>query len=330
MVRRALRLAFLAAALGAAASGQAAAQSLSQIGKIDLGPVAGSINGLALDYAHQRMFVLEGGAGRLAVIDLATGTVSQTLTGLSEAKGLARAPTDDRLYVATSEGKLALFAGVPLQPAAGISLGPDLGPPLYDAGSERIYLDYGAKKIAIIDTTHNKHWDDIRLNGRPGAMAMEDGGSLIYVAEAGAKRVMVADRDGNKQVTTWSSGDNADAAALALDEEAGRLIAAYRQPASIVWFDIADGTIKGHTDGCAKAGQLIADNGRNVIYLTCGEGRIDIYRRDGNGNYAKGGSVATAPDATAALLVPTSGRLYLAVPSLNGAPAEVRIYAPPS
>jgi len=36
------------------------------------------------------------------------------------------------------------------------------------------------------------------------------------------------------------------------------------------------------------------------------------------------------PGATAAVLVPTSGRLYLAAPAAGGHAAEVRIYAPAS
>jgi hypothetical protein len=327
--RRALIAVAIAAALLAAGTLPAvAADPLSKVASISLGEVAGPINGLALDFANQRLFVLEGGAGRLAVVDLAAASVSQTVEGLAAPTGLARAPADNRLYVGTGEGKVAIYAGVPLAPQAGISMGPDLGTLHYDAGSERIYLGFGAKKIAILDTTHNKHWQDIRLDGRPGPVALEDGGSLLFVGAAGERRIMVADRDGNKQTASWATGEHGDPVSLALDEDAGRLVAAFNQPAGLAWFDLADGTMKGAAEACAKPGQLLADNSRNRIYLTCGDGRIDVYRRDDAGNYAKTGSVDTVAGATAALLVPISGRLYLAVPSAGGQPAEIRIYAP--
>ncbi len=330
MVRCALKPIVLAAALAVATFRPAAAEQLSQIGSIGLGIVAGAINGLALDYANQRLFVLEGGAGRLVVVDLVAGAVSQTLSGIAAPQGLARAPADNRLYVATGEGKLVVYAGVPLKPQAGLSLGLDLGALHYDAGSERIYVDLGSKKIAIVDTTHNKHWEDIRLDGKPGPLALEDGGSRIFVGAVADKRILVADRDGNKQSGAWSSGDNADPAALALDEDGGRLVAAFRHPAGIAWFDLTDGALKGRIDACADPGQLLADSGRSVVYLTCGEGHIEIFRRDGSGNYAKAGAIDTVVGATAALLIPTSGRFYLAVPSTDGRPAEIRIYAPAS
>ncbi len=328
--RRALKPILFAALVAAAWFRPAIAEPLNKIGSIALGPVAGPINALALDYANQRLFVLEGGAGQLVVVDLAAGAVSQTIEGLAAPTGLARAPADNRLYVGTGEGKIAIYAGVPLAPQPGISLGPDLGPLHYDPGSERIYLGFGAKKIAILDTTHNKHWQDIRLDGRPGPLALEDGGSLIFVGAVGDKRILVVDRDGNKQTGSWSTGDNAEPVALALDEDAGRLIAAFQRPAGIAWFDLADGTLKGRLDACAKPGQLLSDGSRSTVYLTCGEGRIEIFHRDATGNYAKTGSLDTASEATAALLVPISGRLYLAVPAMNGQPAEIRIYAPAS
>ena len=328
--RRPLTSITIAAVLALVAFRPAFGGPLSKVDSIGLGVVAGPINGLALDYANQRLFVLEGGAGRLVVIDLAAGSVNQTIQGLAAPTGLARAPADNRLYVGTGEDRIAVYSGVPLAPQAGISLGPNLGPLHYDAGSERIYLAYGAKKIAILDTTHNKHWKDIRLDGRPGPLVLDDGGSRAFIGAAGEKRIIVADRDGNTETGSWATGDNADAVSLAIDEDAGRLIAAFRQPAGLAWFDLTDGVLKGRIEACAMPGQLLADASRGTVYLTCADGRIDVFQRDAIGNYAKTGSVETVAGATAALLVPISGRLYLAVPAANGQPAEIRIYAPAS
>ena len=155
----------------------------------------------------------------------------------------------------------------------GIALGPDLGALQYDASNERVYLPFGAKKFAILDATHNKHWNDIRLDGRPGAFALEEGGTRAFVAAVGEKRIMIADREGNKQTGSWPTGDYGDAASLALDEDAGRLIVAFRQPAAIAWFDLADGSMKGHADACAKPGQVLADSSRSAALS-------DLRRRD--------------------------------------------------
>ena len=329
MVRRRTLTSFSAAAALAVFFTQSVfADELTKTGSIALGNVPGPIGALTLDYANQRLFVLESGAGRLDVVDLEGSKVSQTIDKLDAPTGMARAPTENRLYIGTSGGKVAVYSGVPLVAETTIPLGQDLGALQYDASNERVYLPLGTNKFAILDATHNKHFDNMRLDGRAGAFAMEDGGTRVFLAAAGERRIMIADRQTNKQAGSWQTGDFTDAASLALDEDGGRLIAAFGQPAAIAWFDLADGSLKGHADSCSKPGQLMADGSRGVLYLTCGDGSIEIFKRDASGNYAKSASLETAPGATTALLVPLSGRIYLAVPSANGKPAEIRIYAP--
>ncbi len=305
----------------------AAAAPLTQIGSIALGPVKGAIGALAIDYAHQRLFVLEPDAGSLAVADLDRGSIVQTVTGLAAPRGLARAPTDDRLYVSTGDGKLMVYAGVPLSAESPIDLGPNPGALHYDPGSERIYVGFGGRKIAVIDSTHNKHWENIRLDGEPGPLALEDQGSRIFIAAGGQPRIIVADRDGNKQTGSWDTG-HGEAAAVALDEDGGLLLAAFAHPSALAWFDLASGAAKGQATACASPGDLLSDPDRHRVYLACGEGRIEVFGRDAGGSYARLGAVDTVKGATAALLAPTSGRLYLGVPAEGGRPAEVRIYAP--
>ncbi len=323
-----MRRVLSAAAIIALLSGAAVAAPLVQTGSIHLGAVGGPIADLNIDYANQRLFVLEPGAGALAVADLGSGTLVQTVTGLNDPRGLARAPTDNRLYVSTAQGKLQIFAGVPLKPEGEIDVGPNPGPLHYDAGSERIYLDFAGRKIGIIDSTHNKHWENIRLDGSPGPMALEDLGSRIFAAALDEPRILVADRDGNRQIGSWSTGAAGAAAALALDEDAGRLVAAFGKPPALAWFDLQDGTLKGQAPTCAEPGELLADPGHRRIYLTCADGSIQVFARGADGGYADIGSIATAKGAVAAVLVPTSGRLYLGVPAEAGRPAEIRIYAP--
>jgi DNA-binding beta-propeller fold protein YncE len=325
---RCLSVAVCLALLSLAARADAAA--LTQVGSIPLGQVKGAISVLVIDYANQRLFALAPEAGALAVADLDSGSLKQTVTGISQPHGLARAPTDDRLYISTGQGRLMVYAGVPLKAEGAVEIGPNPGALYYDPGSERIYLGFGGHKIGIIDSTHNKHWENIRLDGVPGPLALEGQGSRVFVGAVGEARILVADRDGYKQTASWSTGSNGDPAALALDEDGGRLLAAFRHPSALGWFDLADGSLKGQVATCAEPGQLLSDIGRHRVYLTCGDGEIQVFARDASGAYADIGSVATAKHAVAAVLVPTSGRLYLGVPAEGSQPAEIRIYAPAS
>ena len=323
-----VRVLTAAAVLAGLAFGRAEAAPLTQIGSIPLGDAKGAIADLGMDYANQRLFVLEPDAGTLAVVDLEGAKIAQSITGLADPRGLARAPTDNRLYVSTSGGKLMIYQGAPLKAEGSVEVGTNPGMLHYDAGSERIYLGLGGRKVAIIDSTHNKHWDNIRLDAEPGPLVLEDNGSRIFVGAAGEPRILVADRDGNKQTGSWSTSPNGPAEAVALDEDGGLLLAAFRQPAAIAWFDLNDGSLKGTAPACAEPGQLLTDDSRHRAYLICGDGKIQVFARDAAGAYAEIGSVPTDKGAVAALLVPTSGRLFLGVPAEAGHGAEIRIYAP--
>jgi DNA-binding beta-propeller fold protein YncE len=313
---------------GIVATAAAEAAPLTQIGSIPLGDAKGPIAELGIDYANQRLFVLEPEAKALAVADLASAQLAQTLPGINDPRGLARAPTDDRLFVATGSGKVMIYAGVPLKAEGSLDLKGTPGPLYYDASNERIYLGLSGRKIAMIDTTHNKHLDNIRLDAEPGPLALEDNGSRIFIGAVDDPRILLVDRADNKQSGSWSTGADGAPAALGLDEDGGRLLAAFRQPAVLAWFDLNDGTAKGSVPACAEPGQLLVDGGRHRVYLTCGEGKVEVFGRDASGAYAEVGSIPTAKGAISAVLVPTSGRLFVGVPAESGHGAEIRIYAP--
>ena len=118
----------------------ALAALLTPAGSIPLGFPKGAISDLGFDYANRRLFALEPDAAKLVVVDLLGGAVSQTLRGLWAPQGLAHEPPNGQLYVALGGGQLAVFQGVPLQRTATIPIGPNLGPPSYDAGTTQVYF----------------------------------------------------------------------------------------------------------------------------------------------------------------------------------------------
>jgi len=321
-----ITLLVLAAAIGA--TNLASAAQLALIGSIPVGPVVGQITDLEFDHANRRLFVLERDSAAIAVIDLPTETVTQTLRGMKAPRGLAHEPPNSQFYVALGDGKLVVLQGAPLRWTATMNIGSNLGPPYYDAGSTRVYIGHDHRAISVIDTALNRTLPGIGLDGDPGPLAFENLGTRMFAGAVGEKRILVADRATSKQLGSWSTGDSGDAAALALDEDAGLLIVAFRKPAGFAWFDLMGGSPRGRIEACAEPGDLLVDGIQARVYLTCGEGRIEIFQRGSAGNYSEVGAIDTQPGATAALLAPGGGRLYLAVPAASGRSAEIHIYAP--
>ena len=75
--------------LALATAAPAPAPLLTAAGVIPLGVPKGEISDLAIDYADRRLFVLERDAGGVAVVELPSGVVTQTLSRLPSPRGLA-------------------------------------------------------------------------------------------------------------------------------------------------------------------------------------------------------------------------------------------------
>jgi hypothetical protein len=115
---------------------------------------------------------------------------------------------------------------------------------------------------------------------------------------------------------------------MALDEPNHRLFAGCRKPARLVIFDtqsgnpVADLAIPGDTD------DLFYDAKRKLIYISCGEGFIDVVEQRSANDYRRIAKVPTASGARTCSFSPDLGRLYLAVPERANQKSEIRVYQP--
>ena len=71
---------------------------------------------------------------------------------------------------------------------------------------------------------------------------------------------------------------------------------------------------------------LFYDAARKRLYVSGGEGYIDVFQEQDAGRFGRVAHMATAAGARTSLFVPDQSRLYLAVPHRGNQKAEVRIY----
>ena len=84
--------------------------------------------------------------------------------------------------------------------------------------------------------------------------------------------------------------------------------------------EVAAISIPGDTD------DLFFDAARKRLYVSGGEGFVDVLQEQEAGRFARVAHVATAAGARTSLFVPEQSRLYLAVPHRGTQKAEIRIY----
>jgi len=327
MKARALMAALLVAAIGATASAAEPAP-LELEAKIALGKVSGRIDHLAVDAAHQRLFVAELGNDSLGVVDLQGRSVMRPIKGLHEPQGVGYLAATDTVYVANAgDGSVVIFRGAALAPAGRLDLKSDADNIRVDAAANRVYVGYGSGALAVIDGTTQAKLADIPLPAHPEGFQLDPASRRIYVNVPDAQQIAVVDRDAGRPVATWRVPGAAANFPMAVDGDGRRVLAVFRHPARLVAFDAADGAVAANLPTCGDADDVFIDARRSRVYVSCGEGYIDVFAASGAG-FAPVGRVPTASGARTSIFVPALDRLYLAVRAGGREAAAIWIFRP--
>jgi DNA-binding beta-propeller fold protein YncE len=297
--------------------------------KIGLGDVHGRIDHLAADLKRRRLYVAELGNDSVGVVDLEAGRVHQTLRGLKEPQGIGYEAQTDTLYVANArDGSVLFFKGEDLTPLGSLDLGEDADNVRIDEATHRVWVGYGSGALAVIDPDSRRKIADIPLKAHPESFRLASGGPAIYVNVPDAGQIAVVDRTAGKQVATWKTDDLRSNYPLALDE-GGQVLVVFRHPARLAVFRAQDGQRVQALDTCGDSDDLFVDTKRHRVYVTCGEGFIDVFSRDAGG-YQHSGKLTTSAGARTSLFVPELDRLYLAVRAASATPASIWVIRPES
>ena len=296
--------------------------------KIPLGKVNGRIDHFAIDLGRQRLFVAELGNDSIGVIDFKERKVLRRLTGFKNPQGIAYEPSTDLLFVANAgDGSVRLFQGADLAPAGRIDLGDDADNIRVDARAKRVYVGYGSGAIAVIDPLHRAKIGVIPIKAHPEGFQLDPDSPRIFANVPDAKQIAVVDRDTGKQSATWAIGDARANFPMAIDAGQKRVLAVFRKPAKLVAYGAADGAVVADVATCGDSDDIFVDAKRRRIYISCGEGFIDVFELRDAG-YQRIGHIASVPGARTSLFVPELDRLFVAVRATAVEPAAVWVFKP--
>ena len=113
---------------------------------------------------------------------------------------------------------------------------------------------------------------------------------------------------------------------MALDEASHRLFVGCRRPAKVLIYETTTGKESGSFDIVGDTDDLFFDAARKRVYVTGGEGYLDVFQEEDATRFARIAQIPTAAGARTSLFVPEQARLYLAVPHRGDQKAEIRIY----
>jgi DNA-binding beta-propeller fold protein YncE len=294
---------------------------------IDLPQVEGRIDHLALDAARQQMFVAALGNNTVEVLDLAKGVRARSLPGFHEPQGIVVLPDSNLVAVANGQsGDLVLLDAHDGSVKRTIPLSEDADNVRYDAAARCVYVAHGSGAISAVDPAKGQVLGEVRLPGHPESFQLERGGSRMYANVPAAGAVAVINRQTMKLEATWPLAGGKANYPLVLDEEGHRLFVGCRQPAKVLIFDTASGRQVGAFEISGDTDDLFFDAVRKRLYISCGEGFVDVFQQQDASHFTRAAHVTTAPGARTSLYVPEQNRLYLAVPHRGGQKAEIRVY----
>ena len=296
--------------------------------KIPLGDVRGRIDHMAVDLARHRLFVAALGNGSLAVVDLEAQRLDRMIGELSEPQGVGYDPATDTLYVANAgDSSVRLFKGSDLLPSGRIELGSDADNIRVDSKAGRIVIGNGDGALTIIDAVTNSKIASAPLKAHPESFQLDSNTGRIFVNIPKAGTIDVVDRTSGATIASWPTAGRSANFAMALDRAREHVIAAFRSPAELGIFSSATGSFIASVPTCGDVDDLFLDSKRDRIYVSCGEGFVDVLAADGT-SYRQVAHIATAPGARTSLFVPELDRFLLAVPAKGETAAAIWIFRP--
>ena len=313
----------------AATSAQTASPPLILEAKILLGEVSGRIDHLGIDVKRQRLLVAELGNNSLGVVDLAAGKVLRRIPDFSEPQGVAYAPSSDSVFVANAgDGSVHVLRGEDLAPIGRIELGDDADNVRVDTAPNRVLVGYGKGALAVIDPVSLSKIADIRLKAHPEGFQIDETGTQVFVNVPDAREISVVDLAGGSTQSLPTQGAGANFP-MAIDGEAHRILVVFRSPPTLMALSSQDGYVAAKIETCGDADDVFVDRKRGRVYVSCGEGVVDVLEPDEAG-YRRLARVPTVAGARTSLFVPELDRLFVAVRAGSNEPASIWVFRPAS
>ena len=300
---------------------------------ITLTGVSGKFDHFAIDLAGNRLFAAATGNHSVEVIDLATGKVAQSITGLSKPHGLAWIAATQTLYVADGAlAELRQYRGSPLALAGTLKLSDDADDMVYSEAGKLLFVGHGGSdsvpgRIAVVDTVSFQIKAEIPVATHPEALDIDLEHQRIFANIADSGEVAVIDGADRSAPRSWKLKGADHNVPLAYDSQYSVLYVACRAPAVLLALDGSTGIELARIPIAAGADDLFYDQAGNRVYVITGAGEVDIVQADSRKALRLLGKVSTAAGAKTALFVPSQSLLYVGVPAVAPAPSEVRVYS---
>jgi hypothetical protein len=294
---------------------------------IPLPGVNGRFDHFAVDLKGHRLFVAALGNDTLEVVDLTARKRLKTIIGLHKPTGVIYDPASNEIGVANGkDGTFKVFDGTAYSLVRKFGSLDDADNVRFDSKTKLTYVGYGDGSLAILEGALKKQTGRINLPAHPESFQLESLGNRIFVNLPDAQQVAVVEREKQTVTTTWRMSNFKANFPMALDEANHRLFIGCRQPPRLVVLDTASGEAVTDLAISNDTDDLFYDEARKRLYLSCGEGFVDVITQRAADTYQLRERIPTRHGARTSFFSPDLNEFYLAVPDQGNQPAEIRVF----
>ncbi|GAC1477648.1 MAG: hypothetical protein NVS2B11_00470 [Acetobacteraceae bacterium] len=310
-------------------AGAADAPPLVLEASIPLEQTGGRIDHMAIDLRRQRLYVAELGNGTVDGVDLAASKVIGRIRGLKEPQGVGYSEKADLLVVASAgDGSVRFYRGEDLAPAGVLQLGNDADNVRIDPRTGNVVVGYGSGSLAVIDPLTRAKIAEAPLPGHPEGFQLDPATRRAFVNVPDAHQITVVDLVGGRASGTWQVPGARSNFPMAYAPAQHLVASVFRSPPELVLFDAATGAVTARLPACGDADDVFFDDRRQRIYVSCGSGEVDTWRRDGTA-YRPMPPTRTEGGARTSLFVPELDRLFVAQRAgLLGSKGAIQVFRP--
>jgi DNA-binding beta-propeller fold protein YncE len=283
-------------------------------------PGDGGFDYVTIDSAARRLYLSHG--TQVDVLDADTGKVTGAIPDTPGVHGVAVAAEFQHGFTSNGrEDKVSMFDPRTLQLIRKIDVGKGPDGIYYHPATKRIFTNnHGSHDVTAIDAASGTVAGTVKLGG-DGEQAIIGADGLIYVNSEDTAEVVVFDPKSLEVKKRFPIGVAKTPTGLAYDPKTNRLFIGCRNEPKMVVMDAATGKVIGSYPIGGNVDYAAFDPAPGLIFFSCGEGVLSIYRQNAAGEYEDAGAVKTQPSAKTMAFDPKTSKIFLSAAEFLEAPA---------
>src|SRR5207244_9620100 len=221
------------------------------------------------------------------------------------------------------ENKVSMFDPATLQLIKKIDVGKGPDGIYYDERTNRVFTNnHGSHDVTAIDAATGDVVGTVKVEG-DGEQAVIGKDGLIYLNSEEAGEVAVFDPKSLEVKKRFPIGVAKTPTGLAYDAKTNRLFIGCRNEPKMVVMDAASGKVINSFPIGKGVDYAGFDPDAHLIFFSCGDGNLSIYREKSADVYEDAGAVKTQPSAKTMAFDPKTKKIFLpAAEYTEGPPAQ--------